>query len=397
MKQNLFIPVISILTLFSACTKHNSEAQNEPYIVNFEQCMATEQAMKISEIADTIEYLELKTPKDIIIARILNIIPGDDFWIIHTKDGIFKFTKEGEFVREIGRKGQGPGEYLRILGIEIDRARKEIIHADMQQVLFYDLEGNFLRSAKINDYFFNIAFSDSVLWTCNLCLHIDKYMACALNREGDTIASMPNPNYGMESLNTDGFYFNSSTDLREFSRYNGALYMKTRASNDTVFQLSGSKWTPYLYFDMGKYKMPVEYEMWYSKEAYEKNATRYWNIPRLEEDDRYLYLTAVRQKSTNEIRGHADDHKYIVYDKEKEQGFVTKGETGIKITDDILGGPAIWPRWVSDDYYISTVEWYSLSEELKNGNYTLDPTFKKQFDSWGHDTNQLILLCRKRK
>lgn len=200
MKQNLFIPVISILTLFSACTKHNSEAQNEPYIVNFEQCMATEQAMKISEIADTIEYLELKTPKD-------------------------------------------------------------IIHADMQQVLFYDLEGNFLRSAKINDYFFNIAFSDSVLWTCNLCLHIDKYMACALNREGDTIASMPNPNYGMESLNTDGFYFNSSTDLREFSRYNGALYMKTRASNDTVFQLSGSKWTPYLYFDMGKYKMPILYSL----------------------------------------------------------------------------------------------------------------------------------------
>lgn len=397
MKYTLFTSVILIITLFSACTKHRSGAQEGLYIIDFEQCMIAEQSMKISEIADTIEYLELKTPKDIIMARILNIIPGDDFWLIHTKDGIFKFTKEGEFVKEIGRKGQGPGEYLRILGIDIDPIRQEIIQADMQQILFYDLDGNFLRNAKINDYFFNIAFSDSVLWTCNLCLHVDKYMACALNRKGDTIASMPNPNYGMESLNTDGFYFNSSTDLREFSRYKGTLYMKTRASNDTVFQLSGPNWTPYLLFDMGKYKMPVEYEMWYSKDAYEKNATRYWNIPRLEEDDRYLFLTAVRQKSTNEIRGHEDDHKYIVYDKRKRQGFVTKGETGIKITDDILGGLTIWPRWVSDDYYISTVEWYSLSEELKNGNYILTPAFKKQFDSWGHDTNQLVVLCHRKK
>lgn len=397
MKSIIFTLVILIPVLLTACTKQASEGQTELRTVSIEQCFATEQAMDISQIADTVEYLELKTPKDIVVARIFNIVPGDGFWLIQTKDGIFKFTREGEFIKQIGRKGQGPGEYLQIRGIEYDPVRKEIIHADMQQVLYYDQDGNFLRDVKINDCFFNISFSDSVLWTCNLCMHVDKYMACALNREGDTIAAVPNPNYGMESLNTDGFYFNSPLDLREFSRYKGALYMKTRASNDTVFQLSGPKWIPYLYIDMGKYKMPVEYEMWYSRDSYEKNATRYWNVPRLEEDDRYLFLTAVRQKNTNEMRGHEDDHKYIVYDKSKGKGFVTKGEKGIKITDDILGGPAIWPRWVTDDYYIGTVEWYDLSQELKSGNYTLSPAFKQQFEHWGHDTNQLIVLGHRKK
>lgn len=299
-------------------------------------------------------------------------------------------------MKQIGRQGQGPGEYLQIRGIDIDPERKEIIQADVQQVLYYDYDGNFLRNVKINDYFFNIVYSNSVLWTCNLCMHIDKYMACALSREGDTIAVMPNPNYGIESLNTDGFYFTSSSELREFSKYKGELFMKTRSSRDTVYHLSGAKWTPYLFLDMGKYTMPIEYEAWYSNTAYEKNATNYWNIPRIEEDDHYFFLTAVRQKSTSDVRGHEDDHKYIVYDKEKETGFVTKGNKGIKLTDDILGGPNLWPRWTTDEYYISTIEWYELSQTLKKGDYTLSPAFKNQLDGWGYDTNQLIVLCRRK-
>lgn len=72
----------------------------------------------------------------------------------------------------------------------------------MQQILYY-YDGNFLRKEKINDYFFNIVFVDSVLWTCNLCMHIDKYMACALSLAGDTVTVVPNPNYGIESLNEE--------------------------------------------------------------------------------------------------------------------------------------------------------------------------------------------------
>lgn len=100
-------------------------------------------------------------------------------------------------------------------------------------------------------------------------MHIDKYMACALSLAGDTVTVMPNPNYGIESLN-EGFSFVSSSELREFSKYKENVYMKTRSSRDTVYQLSGTKWRPYLYLDMGKYQMPIEYEAWYSEDAYNK-------------------------------------------------------------------------------------------------------------------------------
>lgn len=68
----------------------------------------------------------------------------------------------------------------------------------------------------------------------------------------------------------------------------------------------------------------------------------------------------------------------------------------MKITDDILGGPNFWPRWSTDDLYITTMEWFDLAQWIKDKKRTLSPTLQKQFESWGEDTNQLIVLCRKR-
>lgn len=69
----------------------------------------------------------------------------------------------------------------------------------------------------------------------------------------------------------------------------------------------------------------------------------------------------------------------------------------MKITDDILGGPNFWPRWSTNDLYITTMEWFDLAQWIKDKKRTLSPTLQKQFESWGEDTNQLIVLCRKRE
>ena len=362
--------LLSLLCLFwGSCTK---ELQNkEPLItVDFEQCMNTERAMKISEIADTVEYLELKTPKDIIISRIWDVFLVDDFWIVRSISGISKFTKEGEWVMQIGRKGQGPGEYIGVRGVDYDPIRKEILIADAQQILFYDLDGNYIRNVKIvEDYFYNIGISDSVLWTGALGLHQEKHEVYAFNYQNDTLAFFPNPNYGMKVKNSDGVYFSHTRWDREFYRYNGELYLKNRPANDTVFRLSSFNRTPYIAFNMGKYKLPLEYESWYSNEDYEKNASSYWGISSVAEDDRYLFLLALRRLSLSGNSSNEDNFQYIVYDKDAKKGFSVKGESGIQITDDILGGPAIWPRFVTEDYYIWTAEWYGLSDDVKAGVY----------------------------
>lgn len=289
---------------FSTCRElyRGERDQGAIITVDFTQCLNTERAMKLSEIADTVEYLELKTPKEIIISRIGDVIYADGYWIVRSLGGISKFTKEGDWVQQIGRKGQGPGEYLGVRGIDFDPIRKEILVADAQQILFYDLDGNYIRNVKmVDDYFYNIGITDSVLWTGALGLHQEKHQVYAFNYKKDTLAFFPNPNYGVKVKNTDGVYFAHSRMEKEFYRYNGELYLKNRPANDTVFRLSSSNRTPYIVFDMGKYKLPIEYESWYSNEDYEKYASAYWGIPAVAEDDRFLFLLARRRFGLSKI------------------------------------------------------------------------------------------------
>lgn len=44
---------------------------------------------------------------------------------------------------------------------------------------------------------------------------------------------------------------------------------------------------------MGKYKLPIEYERWYSIKDYERVGLNYWRISRVDENARFYYLTVM--------------------------------------------------------------------------------------------------------
>lgn len=398
---NLPLTVIAITVLFSSCNSRKETDVSEKqvsYMVDFEKCMSTEKAMNISEIADTVEYVELKTPNDLFIVAVWNIIPVDDFWIIHSRDGVYKFTNKGEYVLTIGRRGQGPGEYSTLYNVDVDFTRKEIVINATGQLMYYDLDGNYLRMKKKTGTFYDIGISDSILWVCESCTNAERHIAFATNSLLDIIDSIPNPFYGMHSQDIGTGSFLAQL-YKPFYRYQDTLYMKGKESNDTIYRLSGMNRKPYVAFDMGKYKLPIEYEGWYNFEAMQKNGSRYWGIPSVTEDDRHLFLLAQRYADVDGLRyvHNENNFRYIVYDKEKREGFITKGKDGTRFTDDILGGPPIWPYWVTDEYYMNVISWNRLSKELDTGKYKLSPVFEKQIAGFGYDTNPLVVLCRRKK
>jgi hypothetical protein len=61
------------------------------------------------------------------------------------------FDKNGNYLRTIARKGRGPGELMYPFGIQIT-PQKEILVVDrtLAQIIFFDLEGNFLRQFSTN-------------------------------------------------------------------------------------------------------------------------------------------------------------------------------------------------------------------------------------------------------
>ena len=387
--------ILILCTLFLGCNRQAqiTDGEAEFYTIDFGQCIKTERPMLMSEIADTVEYLELKTPYDIIISKIGKVIIWEDYIIIKvTYKDIYLFQRNGQFVRKIGSMGQGPGEYTGINDIVVSPSKKEIIVAAFgSQLLFYDLEGNYLYKKEWGS-FFSMGISDSTLWCGNLSDNTEKFLAFAvsLNGDGDTIASIYNRHFGVKSMNSTR-RIATSRIIDLFYDNDGTLFFRGLESNDTIWKLSGTMTAPYAFIDMGKYKLPVEYEPWYSMDAFKQFGSGYWSIPSVAEDERYFYLHSVE-------RGLSDNQvKCIVYDKKARKGFVAKNKDEVAITDDILGGPSIWPRWITDEYYINVVEGYDLLEELEEGDFSPSEPFKKQLAGIGEDTNQLIILCHRKK
>ena len=72
--------------------------------------------------------------------------------------GIFVFDKEGRFKNEIGRRGNGPGEYFYIDNFYLDRKNKLVclIFNAKKQILQYDYDGNYVSTLHFDENDMNI-------------------------------------------------------------------------------------------------------------------------------------------------------------------------------------------------------------------------------------------------
>jgi hypothetical protein len=394
MKRCYILSFITICILLSGCKKQ-TDRNTDVHVIDFEQCFDTERQMFLSEIADSIEYIELKTPDDVVITRIWDVKQIDDYLIIQARLDVYLFHKNGQFIRQVGSRGQGPGEYIVPCNIEIDHKKKEIVISDTQKLLFYDFDGNFLRSKKWKDITY-IGLSDSILWTGEITTNLQKYKAVAVSLQdpGDTLACILNPLYGTGTIINSDNNMTVRANYTIFYHKNDSLYFKGDVSNDTIRKLSGVYAEPYTFINMGKYKMPIEFEGWYSYDAFIRNNEKYWGVFSLVEDDRFFFLLSESRKALKENR----IFKYITYDKKQGKGFSVKDDKGIGITDDILGGPPVWPRWLSDEYYMNMITAEDLLEQIKAGQFTRSlPLTEEQLSRINGESNDLIILCHRKK
>ena len=68
--------------------------------------------IKLSDIADEVQYIPLETNSECILSKGYTIVPTKDyFFIADGEKPLFVFDREGKFVRKIGKVGKGPGEF----------------------------------------------------------------------------------------------------------------------------------------------------------------------------------------------------------------------------------------------------------------------------------------------
>ena len=394
---------LTICILLTECqSRASNDVKNDYYTIDFEQCIEKEKPMLLSEIADSIEYIELKTPEDIIISDITNIIPLNEDLFICAREGdwmqrgVYQFRRDGQYVKRIGSTGWNIGEYVMANDFQIDIEKEEVIIMDPVKICYYDFNGKHLRSTIPQTSYMktSIGISNSILWI-NIAPRMFRtkveHIATAItyNENYDSVATLLNPFF--ETITPDSSNLDYIHRLPAFYHKNGLLYYKPNHSYDTLWQISGKNKEIYAFINMGKYKLPLEYERWYSSVEFEKFSHNYWAIKIIAEDDRYIFFLA-ESRNPNKLR----KNNYIVYDKKKKRGFTAKNKKDIKITDDIMFGPSVWPLWISEKYYMTTITRDELQKKIEDGNYSPSEPLNSQFSRIGENDNDIIILCHKK-
>ena len=157
MKHVCCITVIGFLLLSCNRTKQNVSAEFFEIPVDIDQ----NSSLPLSEIAEEITAIELEmTDESLIntdfIGRI--IISEDNIIVLSGVLGFSKilvFNTYGKYLRSIGSKGQGPGEYNTIRSVALDDKNKRLFIAtyNPNKILCYNLDGKFLNESKIQSAF----------------------------------------------------------------------------------------------------------------------------------------------------------------------------------------------------------------------------------------------------
>lgn len=386
------IKLFLVLILCGGCnnTKHAAlsddiATENVVYAINLEDCLNNVKTMKLSEIADTIEFIELKTPASIILL-VADMKMSSDYIFINSKGILYQFSKDGRFIRQVGSRGQGPGEYFAVGNFFINEEKEEIGIMSIPKLHVYSFDGRFLNVSAIANYD-DMFMGDSLIYGSSVPFGRETYRLTMLNNSLDTIGGIPNYNlYPVE------FYMHLSNQLRDpFYKYNEALYFKGYYDNDTIWKLDNLKYKVHASINMGKFKSPVYEDLGLQMDKFVKKEGDFYAINRVAEDEQAIYLSCVPYWNTEMTS------PTVVYDKKQHVGFVTKNEQNdYGIADDILFGPSFWPLLVTDDYYISIMEPSALlekSEKIPNSSVAYK-NFLKTIDE---DKSNPILILAKRK
>ncbi len=375
MKFSIIMKHISIYSLFVlamyACG--HTHAPNEIVLDYF---ATTIKEINVSDIASHIDYIQLETTQASLISNIDKIQTKDGkMYILDIRSSsLLVFDLSGKFIRKIGNKGNGPGEYVMITDFALRDSVILAMDAMQMKMMLYDSLGRLIAEKHLPNNPPRVAFYKDI-------------PACEYN--------FPDFAYN------DGFRIsiydrslNPATNLLKSSYAIGET--AARNINATHFRSFFAKVNDTLTF--WESRDDIVYKIIDDNNIVEKYKIQYSNKAKFEEG-----VVEIREKRRNQMDRMMETHNYIfftgsydndycrlVYSKKNREG-VNVGE-GFKTN----GGPDFFPYGVTEDnkaYQSFSVYAYKTELEEKNiSTDKLDPKLQSLVRTCNFDDNPCVML-----
>jgi len=397
-----------------ACNSGNSPALKDLKVIDVVDALNKIEPVNLSEIASSIEYIPLETNSNSLLRKVdkMNVIYENGIvYIADNFDCIKIFNEKGKHIRNLNKTGRGPGEYLRIVDVDIDLNNNNLCTLGSREINEYKSDGNLERRIifpKESEYSISLHFKKSAnnfFLTTSIVDTNFIYSTIVVDSNSNVIMKIKYPEEDKKYVKKlfkakkrvkviDPYLFKFKDKVRVINGNNKyILSINSDLTVDTAFiveygkydmsmrpVIAGEKGTnrtgvPYLgrTFDVFESENYV-FMQFYTGSLVKKHAIR--TNSSTGKDYPYFYNCSVFNKKTGEL-------KLLEQPEINHLGFI----------DDFENGPPFWPLYISsDNYTISLISAYDLIKYA--ANHKVSDELKALTNKLEENDNEILIKVK---
>ncbi len=364
-KRNLLFAII--LLMMTAC--ENKQQTSDVVEIHPDKFVETE--MKLTDIAEELEYIQLDNTR---LMRSWQIKMTDKYIFVAARDELLQFDRKGTFIKTIGSKGQGPGEFLSCTNIALDAEGERIFVRNGSQALTYSFDGKFLGKMELPLVgMVDIAYAKGNLYGISMVSFTQEQLPHLWmktdSRSGEVLQEKANTGieFDTDEMTLRCNYTCASTD--------GTILYYNHL-NDTIFRLGNAQDETAYLFGQGDFRLTPKNM---------QHAEYHLELKDIWDSDRYLFVDYRMEKK----------RQLCIYDK---QTGTFSNDTDGEIMNDMDG---ILPFKFHSTHFVGT-ESYMMqivsAEDMKEALLASDdPKLKAWGEKMLFDDNDILVLAKLRK
>jgi hypothetical protein len=331
-------------------------------VLDIDKATNTQKQFNLSYVSGSVKYICLETKDECLINEASIVCVGlvNNNFLIADLNGCYLFDPNGKFIKQIGNKGEGPGEHMNIGNVFYDDQSKQIFisstYSYADGILVFDENGNYKKTILPN-----IRISDwTVLHDSIIVLNIPNYTGNSENktafisRNGDTLSTKAN--YDHFQMNGSPLSLNNRAVFYPYD--NEKYYLRT--FNDTIYRITGScELVPEYVFSSSSHK--VSDKLRADGGVFAGTDFDFiipWSVI---ETDRFLFISMFRNK------------KGLIpyfYDKKNKEFFSMSTQSDLYgFADDLSGNLlSVYPQYILTDNLVCTLLSPNTILKLKEKN-----------------------------
>lgn len=232
----LIFPFFIILT---SCKSVDDSAINDtlPITIDLSEWDKYIEEVKLSEIAESVNYIQLETKPECLLNYIMEIKQRHNQIFVFSKGQVYQFTKNGEFIRIINKVGKGPDEcFARSFAVNGNAEQIFIFDNYVHNIKRYNDLGTFLNilndiQVQSDEYTASIFFYKNFLMFERMSLTIPEYFFYTIDVSNNNIVFKYKNKYEADLKGTTRMLESNGTYFQE---YNNQLLYKEKFC-DTMF------------------------------------------------------------------------------------------------------------------------------------------------------------------